>query len=156
MYVPNVSSATADSRVVYATGFDFAGFQNVVQNSELNRYQGGIAPKNIGKTPWVHKLDLSLRQEVPFVFGGKLELLADVENVLNLINSDWGTIRQVGFPYTASLVNVTCLQTPGGAAATTPAQSCAQYRYSSFRAPIEATQINGSLWGVRFGVRLAF
>ena len=44
----------------------------------------------------------------------------------------------------------------GGAAATTPAQPCAQYRYSSFRAPNEATNINGSLWGVRFGVRVVF
>ena len=131
-------------------------FQSFVQNSELNGYQGQIAEKNIGKTPWVHKLDLSVRQEVPLPFGGKMELLADVENVLNLIDSDWGTVRQVGFPYTATLVNVACLQTPGGAPATTPSQPCAQYSYSSFRAPNEATQINGSLWGVRFGVRVRF
>jgi hypothetical protein len=97
-----------------------------------------------------------VRQEVPFVFGGKLELMADVENVLNMIDKDWGTIQQVGFPYTASLVNVTCLQTANGAPATTPSQPCAQYGYSSFRAPNEATNINGSLWGVRFGVRVRF
>ncbi len=144
IYVPDVSSATADPLVTYAPGFDFAAFQAFVQNSELADYQGQIAPKNIGKTPWVHKLDLSVRQEVPFVFGGKIELLADVENVLNLLDKDWGTIRQVGFPYTSSLVNVACNT------------GCTQYTYSSFRAPIEATQINGSLWGVRFGVRVAF
>jgi len=156
LYVPDVSSITADSRVTYDSQATFAAFQSFVQNSELNGYQGQIADKNIGKTPWVHKLDLSVRQEVPFVFGGKLELMADVENVLNMIDKDWGTIQQVGFPYTASLVNVTCLQTVGGAAATTPGQPCAQYRYSSFRAPNEATNINGSLWGVRFGVRVRF
>ncbi|MDP4605142.1 MAG: TonB-dependent receptor, partial [Erythrobacter sp.] len=144
LYVPNVSSETADPNVVYAPGV-FTALQNFIQNSELNEYQGQVAPKNIGKTPWVHKLDLSLRQEVPFVLGGKLELLADVENVLNLINSDWGTIRQVGFPYTSPVVNVTCTNA-----------ACDQYSYSNFRAPNEATQINGSLWGVRFGVRLAF
>lgn len=156
LYVPNVSSQTADARVVYDSAATFAAFQALVQNSELNAYQGEIAPKNIGKTPWVHKLDLSVRQEVPFVFGGKLELMADVENMLNLIDKDWGTIQQVGFPYTAAVVNVQCLQTAGGAAATTPAQPCAQYRYSNFRAPNEATNINGSLWGVRFGVRVRF
>jgi hypothetical protein len=155
-YVPDVSSATADPNVVYAPNFDFVGFQNFIQNSELADYQGEVAPKNIAKTPWVHKLDLSVRQEVPLPFGGKMELLADVENVLNLIDSDWGTVRQVGFPYTATLVNVACLQAPGGAPATTPSQPCAQYSYSSFRAPNEATQINGSLWGVRFGVRVRF
>ncbi|MBU7578922.1 MAG: TonB-dependent receptor [Porphyrobacter sp.] len=156
LYVPDVSSQTADARVVYDSTATFTAFQNFIQNSELNAYQGQIAEKNIGKTPWVHKLDLSVRQEVPFVFGGKLELMADVENMLNLIDKDWGTIRQVGFPYTAPLVNVTCLQTVGGAAATSAAQPCAQYRYSSFRAPNEATNINGSLWGVRFGVRVRF
>ncbi|MFY7744341.1 MAG: TonB-dependent receptor, partial [Erythrobacter sp.] len=156
LYVPNVSSQTADALVTYDSAATFAAFQSLVQNSELNAYQGEIAPKNIGKTPWVHKLDLSVRQEVPFVFGGKLELMADVENMLNLIDKDWGTIRQVGFPYTAGIVNVTCLQTVGGAAATTASQPCAQYRYSSFRAPNEATNINGSLWGVRFGVRVRF
>jgi hypothetical protein len=149
-YIPDVSSPTADPNVIYAPGFDFAGFKNFIENSELDDYQGEIAPKNIAKTPWVHKLDLSLRQEVPFVLGGKIELLADVENVLNLINSDWGAIRQVGFPYNAPIVNVTCSNA-----------ACDQYVYANrsgttFRAPTEATQINGSLWGVRFGVRVRF
>ncbi|QDH33092.1 carboxypeptidase regulatory-like domain-containing protein [Porphyrobacter sp. YT40] len=148
LYVPNVSSQTADANVIYDSTATFEAVQALVQGSELNAYQGQIAPKNIGKTPWVHKLDLSLRQEVPIPFGGKIELLADVENVLNLIDKDWGTVRQVGFPYTASVVSVACV-----ASATEP---CAQYRYSSFRAPNEATNINGSLWGVRFGVRVKF
>ena len=164
IYVPNVSSATADPRVAYAPNFDFIGFQNFIQNSELAEYQGQIAPKNIAKTPWVHKLDLAVRQEVPFVFGGKIEFSAEMENVLNFIDKDWGTIRQVGFPYAAQVVNVTCLTAPQGtpgSATATNAQPCAQYLYSNrsgttFAAPVEATQINGSLWGVRFGVRVKF
>jgi hypothetical protein len=161
LYVPNVSSITADTKVSYDSVATFTALQNLVLNSELKNYQGEIAPKNIGKTPWVHKLDLSLRQEVPFVFGGKVELSMDMENVLNFIDKDWGTIRQVGFPYTASTVNVQCLTaaTPSGTTgtlATVPTQACAQYRYSSFRAPNEATNINGSLWGVRFGIRVKF
>jgi hypothetical protein len=164
LYVPNVSSPTADPRVTYAPTFDFAGFQQFVQNSELSRYQGQVAPKNIGETPWVHKLDLAVRQQVPFVFGGKIELSMEMENVLNFIDKDWGTIQQVGFPYTAPIVNVACLTT-GGAVATV-SQPCTQYRYENrvttgptanrFAAPVEATQINGSLWGVRFGVRVVF
>lgn len=162
IYVPNVDSLTSDPRVLYAPGFDFAGFQSFVQNSELDQYQGQVAPKNIAKTPWVHKLDLAVRQQVPIVFGGKIELSMEMENVLNFIDKDWGTIRQVGFPYTAPLVNVRCLTTPGVAGSTaTGSQPCAQYLYenrsgSTFRAPVEATNINGSLWGVRFGVRVVF
>jgi hypothetical protein len=166
LYVPNVSGPTADPRVTYAANFDFAGFQQFVLNSELRNFQGQIAPKNIAKTPWVHKLDLSIRQEVPFFIGGKLELSMEMENVLNFINKDWGTIQQVGFPYTAPIVNVSCLTAAGGTTVATVAQPCAQYQYQNrvttgaaanrFAAPIEATQINGSLWGVRFGVRVKF
>ncbi|WP_372914628.1 TonB-dependent receptor domain-containing protein [Sandarakinorhabdus sp.] len=150
MYVPNVSSATADARVVYAPGFDFAGFQTFVQNSELNRYQGGIAPKNIGKTPRYNRLDLALRQEVPFVFGGKVELSADFENVLNLLNKDWGVIRQVAFPGYGTLVNVTC---------STPA--CTAYQFANrtgttFAAPTQGVNLNGSLWAIRLGARVKF
>jgi hypothetical protein len=162
LYVPNVTGPTADPRVIYASNFDFAGFQQFVLNSELADFQGQIAPKNIAKTPWVHKLDLSVRQQVPLPLGGKMELSMEMENVLNFIDKDWGTIRQVGFPYTAPVVNVRCLTTPGNAASVaTVAQPCAQYLYenrsgTSFRAPVEATNINGSLWGVRFGVRVLF
>lgn len=151
MYVPNVSSITADPRVTYAAGFDFAEFQRFVQNSELNEYQGQIAPKNIAKTPWVHKLDLSVRQEVPFVLGGKIELLADVENVLNLIDKDWGTIRQVAFPYLAPVVNVACSNA-----------ACNQYVYSNrvgntFAAPTIPTNINRVAVGRSLrGVRVKF
>ena len=162
LYVPNVSGPTADPRVLYASNFDFTGFQQFVLNSELADFQGQIAPKNIGRTPWVHKLDLSVRQQVPLPLGGKMELSMEMENVLNFIDKDWGTIRQVGFPYTAPIVNVRCLTTPGNAASVaTVAQPCAQYLFenrtgTTFRAPNEATNINGSLWGVRFGVRVLF
>ncbi len=164
LYVPNVSGPTADPRVVYASNFDFSGFQQFVLNSELADFQGQIAPKNIGRTPWVHKLDLSVRQQVPLPLGGKMELSMEMENVLNFINKDWGTIQQVGFPYTAPIVNVACLTSAGAVA--TVSQPCAQYRYENrvttgpnanrFAAPVEATNINGSLWGVRFGVRVLF
>lgn len=150
MYVPNVSSPTADPRVVYAPGFDFAGFQQFVQNSELNGFQGQIAPKNLGESPWWHNVDLSIRQEVPFVLGGKIQLFADVQNVLNLIDSDLGSFRQVGFPFMAPLVNVSCADA-----------ACSQYQYANrsgagFQEPQFVTIPQSSLWGVRFGVRVSF
>jgi len=159
MYVPNVSSATADPRVAYTANFDFNGFKSIVENSELAPYQGQIAPKNIGRTPRYNRIDLALRQEVPFVFGGKIELSADIENFLNMLNKDWGTIRQVAFPYYGNLVNVTCLQADGTAAS--GAQACARYPYANRSgttetAPTEGVNLNGSLWAIRFGARVKF
>ncbi len=150
LYVPDVSSPTADSRVIYAPGFDFNGFQQFIQNSELSEFQGQIAPKNLGESPWWHNVDLSIRQEVPFVLGGKLQLFTDVQNVLNLIDSELGSFRQVGFPFIAPLVNVSCADT-----------ACTQYQYANrssagFQEPQFVTQPVSSLWGVRFGVRVSF
>ncbi|ODS96458.1 MAG: hypothetical protein ABS49_10355 [Erythrobacter sp. SCN 62-14] len=150
MYVPDVSSPTADPRVVYAPGFDFAAFQNFIQNSELAGFQGQIAPKNLGQAPWWHNVDLSIRQQVPFVRGGKVELFADVQNVLNLIDSELGSFRQVGFPGFVPVVNVSCADA-----------DCTQYLYSSrpggsIQQPAFTPQPFSSLWGVRFGIRVAF
>lgn len=152
LYVPNVASPTADPRVQYAPGFDFAGFQNFIQNSPLAEYQGQIAPKNIGRSPRVNRLDFALRQQVPFVFGGKIELSAEVENVLNLLNPNWGVVRLVAFPHMAPAVNVACANA-----------ACTSYRFSnvsatatSFTPPASPVQIGGSFWGVRFGARVRF
>lgn len=163
LYVPDVSSPTADPLVEYAptmvngvsVPFNFDGFQKFVQGSSLNGFQGSIAPKNIARSPRWNKLDLHISQEVPFFLGGKIQLFADMENFLNMLNSDWGALRQVNFPYRASLVNVTCLQ-GNGSPVTGAGQACAKYQYSSFNEPGLTTYTNYSIWQVRVGVRLAF
>jgi len=165
LYVPNVSSPTADPLVQYAPGFDFAGFQNVIQNSPLNKFQGTIAPKNIGRSSRFNKLDLSVKQELPFVLGGKFEVFADLENLLNLIDSDWGSLRQVAFPYFGTLVNVSCVATAGvpntTAGITASTQPCGQFRYTNrsgatVTAPTETLFQNQSLWQIRVGARVRF
>ena len=158
-YIPNVGSATADPLVSYAAGFDFAGFQSFIRNSKLNGFQGQIAPKNLGRSPRFNKLDLHVSQEVPLIRGFRAEVFGDIENVLNLINHDWGSLRQVGFPYYGTIVNVSCLSapagTPGSAPITTPTAPCAQYQYSTFRQPA-LTFDNVSLWQIRVGARIKF
>jgi hypothetical protein len=97
------------------------------------------------------------------VFGGKMEVFADMENLLNFIDSDWGSLRQVAFPYFGTLVNVSCVPSVGstGAANNSPAQPCAQYRYSNrsgatVTAPTETLFQNQSLWQIRVGARVKF
>lgn len=150
IYVPDVSSIGADPIVEYATAADFTRMQQLVQNSDLKNYQGQIAPKNIGKSPRFNKLDLRISQEIPFVLNGKVQVFADFENFLNLINKDWNSLRQVSFPYLATVANVACVGT------TNVNAPCTKYRYSSVREP-GLTQFNNfSLWQIRVGVRLSF
>lgn len=148
LYVPNVASITADPLVTYDSAATFSAFQAFVQGNDLK--QGAIISKNTRRAPDFFKVDLHVDQElpVPLVRGARIKLFADVENVLNLINKDWGSLRQVIFPYLANVVNVACVANG--------ANACAQYRYSSFQNPTIVNQTRFSLWGIRVGAKFEF
>ena len=128
----------------------------------LEKYRGKIVKKNTQTSPDFFKVDLHFSQEIPaFVGNAKFKLFADVENVLNFIDSDWGALRQVDFPYNAAIARVACLTAPAatgtaGTVATTSSQTCAQYRYSNVLAPNEVLTSRVSLYGVRVGVKVNF
>jgi Carboxypeptidase regulatory-like domain/TonB dependent receptor-like, beta-barrel len=169
MYVP--TSAT-DPLVSYDSAITQNALNTFIDSTKgLSKFRGAIVPKNTGRSPSVFKVDLHFDQElpVPMVNRAKVKVFADVENFLNLLDSDWGVQRQVNFPYFANLVNVQCLTAPvatgtappangSGAVATTPTQACAQYRYSSYSDPqvLVQNQNRQSLYQIRVGVRFEF
>lgn len=162
LYVPT----TGDSKVSFDSAASETAFNALVDQLGLGKYRGGIVPKNSLTSPNFFKVDFHFGQElpVPLAKGAKLELFMDIENVLNLINSNWGALRQVPFPYTAALVRVSCLSTPtptgttpgAGVVNTATTQTCAQYRYSNVASPSVNLQTRQSLYGIRVGVRLKF
>lgn len=161
LYVPTLG----DARVSFDTAASEAAFNALVTNLGLEKFRGKILPKNSQTSPDFFKVDLNVSQELPlFVGNAKLKLFADVENVLNLIDSDWGALRQVGFPQLASVVGVQCLSapvatgtTPGaGVVNTASTQNCAQYRYSGVRNPNINLVTRQSLYGIRVGVKVSF
>ncbi|MEH3107254.1 MAG: TonB-dependent receptor [Sphingomonas fennica] len=158
LYVPNVSSIAADPRVSYDSAATFAAFQSYVQQAGLE--QGQIVKKNSVRAPNFFKIDLHVDQEipVPIVRTGRLKLFADMENVLNFIDRDWGSLQQIGVISAAAfapVVNVSCLQA-SGAAVTSLAQTCAQYRYSNFQSPTLVNPGRLSLWTLRVGAKVQF
>ena len=174
LYVPTVG----DTRVSFDTAASETAFNNLVTNLGLENFRGKILPKNSQTSPDFFKVDLSVSQELPlFVGNAKLKLFADFENVLNFIDSDWGALRQVAFPYAATVVNVQCLSTAvptgngvaaiGATAAQNPTglptvvntnstQACQQYRYSNVVNPNVDLVSRQSLYGIRVGVRVSF
>jgi hypothetical protein len=169
LYVPQ--SAT-DVLVSY----DSPATQNALNafidsTSGLSSYRGRIVPKNTGRSPSIWRVDLHMDQELPVPLSSRarVKLFADVENILNLLDSDWGVQRQVNFPYFANLVNVQCLTAPvatgtappasgSGSVVTAAGQTCAQYRYSSFAEPsvLVQNQNRQSLYQIRVGIRFEF
>lgn len=161
LYVPTAS----DPRVSFDSAASQTAFNNLVSQLGLEKYRGRILPKNSETSPHFFKVDLHLAQEIPtIVTPAKVELFADVENVLNLINHNWSSLRQVVFPYTASVVNVQCLNqqvatgtAPGaGVVNTSSTQTCAQYRYSNVTRPNLVLSTRQSFYQIRVGARIRF
>ena len=69
----------------------------IEQDDYLSEHRGEIAERFGALNPWFSLIDLRILQDVSLNVGGKkhtLQLSLDVENVANLLNSDWG-VRKV-------------------------------------------------------------
>jgi hypothetical protein len=161
LYVPTAN----DPLVSFDTAASQTAFNNLITQLHLDKYRGRIVRKNTQTSPDFFKVDLHVGQEIPTVVTpAKIELYADIENVLNLINRDWGSLRQVVFPYTSSVVNVQCLAAatatgtaPGaGVVNTSSSQTCAQYRYSNVTSPNLVLSTRQSFYQIRVGARIRF
>ena len=67
------------------------------QDDYLKTRRGEYAERNGAEFPWLHQIDLKLIQDLFQNIGenrNTLQLSLDVFNVGNLLNSDWGTLKQ--------------------------------------------------------------
>lgn len=80
---------------------DVDGLFAFLDRSGLNRYAGGIAPKNAFNGAWSSDLDIRISQEVPLPWADhSMQLFFDIENVLNLFGDDKNLRR---FPNTGDI-----------------------------------------------------
>ncbi|MAP48961.1 MAG: hypothetical protein CMH90_05715 [Oceanicaulis sp.] len=176
IYVP---TRTGDANVVFATGFDTAGFYDLVNRA--GAAEGEIMPVNSASGAWNQQWDLRFTQELPgipgidrFVGDNNFEFVMDIVNFPNLLNSDWGSqTNGPGFgqftAVDADLVSATDVALNGVDGATalrgddirttcTTAASCV-YRYNDFRAAgrdINELDRNDSVYEIRIGLRYEF
>ncbi|MHA6287542.1 TonB-dependent receptor [Maricaulis sp. CAU 1757] len=153
-YVPQVDSrgivtATSDPNVTYTPGFDFTAFNDYLRETGLGQYAGEIAPRNGFESPWSTIFDLRFQQEVPAFFpqAARAIFYLDIENVGNLIDSDWGRFEQVRYEYFQPVVELHDI-TPTGA-----------YVYDDSRGvphSNESRVSRSSLWQIQLGVRYQF
>jgi outer membrane receptor protein involved in Fe transport len=89
---------TADGVFTPDATMENAFFEWLEGNQELARYAGSVAPANGFRADWVNTFDVRFSQELPgFMSGHRSEIWLDVQNIGNLINSDWGHIYDYGF-----------------------------------------------------------
>lgn len=162
LYVP---TGTNDAKVSYDSIATQDSLNALIEGSALKNHRGKIAAKNIAQSPKFTRIDLHVEQEIPtFIGKSRITLFGDIENLPNLLNSKWGALRQVAFPAYSPVVQVSCLSvaTPTGTAPgagvtnTAPTQTCAQYRYSSYREPNFSLNGATSLYLIRVGARFTF
>lgn len=78
------------------------GMQAVLDNPDnyfrdyLQANLGQIASRNGGRNPWNDKIDIRIARDFGLLRGHRAELIADIYNFANLLNSDWGATLQTG------------------------------------------------------------
>jgi hypothetical protein len=91
-YVPRDSSD-----ITLADPSQWSVLDSIIRNDTcLERQRGGIVERNSCRSPWVHDARARLTTVLPLVRGQRLELSADLFNVLKLLDGDWGQVRQHG------------------------------------------------------------
>ena len=96
-FLPYIPTAN-DPGVRFATAEDQRLFFERVKALGLEQYAGGFVPKGAGTSPWVSTMDLSIRQTIPgFSEGHSGVFYVTVNNLLNLINDDWGQVYGTRF-----------------------------------------------------------
>ena len=128
-----------------------------IEEQGLERYRGRIAPRNSHRSPWVSVLDLRFAQELPIFRRTRGIVTFDIENFANLLNKDWGQLRQVSFPYVAPVADAVRIATAG---CPDNAASCYVYRPRSGQTgptkPFNTISTLPSVWRMQLGFRIEF
>ncbi|WP_441002479.1 TonB-dependent receptor [Pseudocolwellia agarivorans] len=137
LYIPTES----DSSVVYGADFDIDAFNNFIASEGLTR--GQIIDRNSLEGGWWTKFDVRVEQELPgFTADHKASAYLVIENFGNLLNDDWGVLKEGNFLQGAVVADIT---------------DSGQYSYNEFTSPsVSSRQTDASLWEIRVGVKYEF
>ena len=117
----------------------------------LSAFRGTNAPRNGCKTSWVNVFSLRLTQEVSFGDRMKFDLMLNIENFGNLLNSDWGRVDSYTAPSNVAPAGVGIV---GGQFELTPSPSYAGTADTIVSRP--AIALLPSVYRIQFGLRFRF
>jgi outer membrane receptor protein involved in Fe transport len=164
-YIPDLSNLTTvacGASTVCITSDPLVSFDSAATLNSLvsmvDRFdipEGGIVPRGSFDNPDIHRLDLQISQQLPGLRNGHRTVLSfDIANVLNLINDEWGVIRE--YPEDFRLFNVSCAGADG-VANNAGAVTCNRYRISGVNTSQGlSTNTEASRWVIQVGLRYQF
>ena len=121
-------------------------FFDYINNSELSQYVGRIAPRNGDNSRWSTIVDLRLQQELPgFLEDHRTFFFLDIENLGNLLNSDWGRVERTRYEYERDVVSARIVD--------------GQYEFFDLNSEGSINNLevlSQSVWQVQLGVKYEF
>ncbi len=146
LYIP---AGPGDVIFTGGAAMEAAFFEYVASQKHLSGREGMIAGINTARSPSVRQVDLRLSQEFPFFANRKGEVWMDIMNVGNLLNSKWGRIEEIGFPYGLGVASFAGIDAETG-----------KYLYTFNPAQVRDAQWRDnrgeSRWALQAGFRLRF
>jgi len=139
VYIPTAE----DTNVVYGPDFDKAAFDDFVAAEGLSR--GQTTGRNAQNADWHVSFDIKINQEIPGLMEGhRGNAFFIIKNVGNMINDDWGVMKQGQFV--------------GNRMVEMSIQDDGKYFYDTFNAGNEDQKFykDASVWEMRVGVSYDF
>jgi hypothetical protein len=85
-----------------------ATLDNYINNEPcLRNNRGHILPRNSCRNPWQNLLSARVSKTFGTLHGQSIEITADMLNVLNFLNSNWGLIKVTGLNEETNLIRLT-------------------------------------------------
>jgi len=140
LYVPLEN----DPLVNYGPNFDQAAFDRFIADAGLEGSRGTIVDRNAQDSDWVSRVDFRVAQEIPgFMDGHSGEIFFAIRNLGNLLNDQWGVLRQVPFEYNEPVVDAEFAD--------------GQYTFTNFDGPRgQRIDTEASAWSARVGINYRF
>lgn len=145
-YIP---SGPGDVLFTGGAAMESAFFAYVESQKHMRGHKGSIAPINGARSPGVSQMDIRISQEFPFFANRKGEVWVDIANVGNLLNKDWGQIREVGFPYGSGVARFAGIDSASG-------KYVYDYRAGDIRDLTLRDRRGESRWSLQVGARIRF
>lgn len=142
LYIP---TGPDDAKVVFGPDFDTNAFFSYLTANGLDKYAGGIVPRNSNYSDWWTKVDLRFDQQLPVPgTDRKFSAFFVIENFTNFLNDSWGVMHQASFPRMFNVVDMSI------------DRDANVYEFNEFFERSQGRVTTPSLWEVRMGVRFSF
>lgn len=143
VYVPR-----DNSDISLVTPGDTVALNKIIASEPcLQKARGSLLERNSCRNPWINILNARITKVLPSISGHRIEVSADIFNLLHLVNHDWGVIRSTSDFEESNLLN------PAGFDAVNQ-----RFRYRLAFSPqnLKRPSTTAQQWRVQLGMKYLF